>query len=241
MSFITFIFFNVYARALLSRSSNLGTCDMFVGQLQIDLVSFSCKRSQVPQVASVFNRMARKKLHQLFERPIYIRCEGLRQRTVPIGESTSASGVTGLHDVFVGGGQQKVYFTSVDVIAKEDRDKFWVVEGFVETCVEKLKETKLVNPKSVARTPDLFVVVRRFMNAPLPQPLGFYNQFTCDGVLLSEIRLVYSKGTSQCTVKHIKIDPRFKDSEISCRPVVCDSDGEMHLYKEYLMSFLFYL
>lgn len=209
------------ARALLSRSSD--TCDMFVGQLQVDLVSFSCKRSQVAQVAGVFNRMARKKLHQLFDRPIYIRCEGLKQRSV------SAAAVPQIpvpHDVFIGNGQQRVYFTAVDVLTTEDREKFWAIESFVELYVEKLKELRLLNSKTVARTPDLFVVVRRFLSDPLPHPIGHYSQYACDGVQLSEVRLVFSKGTSQCPVKHVKIDPRFKNVEVSCRPIVCDCDGK---------------
>lgn len=195
---------------------------MFVGQLQVDLVSFCCKRSQVAQVASVFTRMARKRLDLQFSRPIYIRCEGLKQRAV-----SAASGGTGTaaHDIFTGGGQQRVYFTSVDVLTDEDRKKFWAVETFVETYVDRLKELKLVNAKSVARTPDLFVVVRRFLSDPPLYPLSHYSQFICEGVQLSEVRLVFSKGTSQCPVKHLKVDPRFQDTEISCRPIVCDADG----------------
>lgn len=198
-----------------------------MGQLQVDLISFSCKRSQVPQVASVFNRMARKKLQQLFDRPIYIRCEGLKQRSVTSGGVGGVPQVPVPHDVFIGSGQQRVYFTAVDVLTNEDRQKFWAIESFVESYVERLKELKLLNHKTVARTPDLFVVVRRFMNDPLPHPLSYYNQYACDGVQLSEVRLVFSKGTSQCPVKHIKIDPRFKDVEVSCRPIVCDSDGKL--------------
>jgi hypothetical protein len=195
---------------------------MFVGQLQVDLVSFCCKRSRVAQVAGVFTRMARKRLTPQFSRPIYIRCEGLKYRSVSPSHNSASSSV---HDMFTGGGQQRVYFTSVDIVTKEDREKFWAVETFVEKYVERLNELKLVNSKTVARTPDLFVVVRRFLSDPPAHPLSYYNQFVCEGIQLSEIRLVFSKGTSQCPVKHIKVDPRFPKNEISCRPIVCDSEG----------------
>lgn len=212
------------ARSLFSRSSE--TCDMFVGQLQVDLVSFSCKRSQVPQVAGVFNRMARKKFQELFARPIYIRCEGLTERSVS-SVGVVEPGASQIHDVFIGNGQQRVYFTAVDVLTNEDREKFWAIEGFVESYIEKLKELRLLNAKTIARTPDLFVVVRRFITDPLPHPLKHYTQYACDGIQLSEVRLVFSKGTSQCPVKHVKNDPRFKNVEVSCRPIVCDTDGKL--------------
>lgn len=218
------------ARVLLSRSSGVGTCDMFVGQLQVDLVSFTCKRAQVSQIASVFNRMARKKLQQRFDKPIYIRCEGLRQRSVT---PTSVGSLQATHDAFIGNSQQRVYLTTVHVLTSEDREKFWAIESFVESYVEKLKELRLLNSKTVARTPDLFVVVRRFMNDPLPQPLSHYDQYACDGVQLSEMRLVFSKGTSQCPVKHVKIDPRFRSVEVSCRPIVCDVEGMEHILAEF--------
>lgn len=97
---------------------------VFPGQLQIDLVSFSCKRSQVSQVANVFNRVTRKKFQQLFDRPIYIRCQGLKQRTVPVIDGPQSSGgapALATHDLFIGSTQQRVYFTAVDVLTNEDR------------------------------------------------------------------------------------------------------------------------
>lgn len=190
--------------------------------LALDVGYIACREHQVARVADLFSKFFRRAFESMHDtpaggdnhpgyiKPIRLQCSGLRMR------QDHGSGWF-------------LYETPVEACSVEDAANFKEVMRLMRLFSEQVRSAKLCQIAMMKpfTNNQLAIVIVKQEGSPInEEKLQGVGGFQCEGVELSEVRLIRHKLQDQFGNALFEQDPRFRTSEIFGRPIAHNAAGE---------------